>query len=70
MQKAFFADSRTMPIPPDHPLPPISLPERLGAIILIGASVLVGLYPQMLLNLIVPALNSPLFDGLRKGSWQ
>ena len=70
MQKAFFADSRTVPIPPEHPLPPISLPERLGAIILIGASVLVGVYPQMLLNIIIPALNSPLFAGLRQGSWQ
>ena len=53
-----------------RPLPPITLPERLGAIILICASVVVGLYPQMLLNIIVPALNSPLFDGLRKGGWQ
>ena len=70
MQKAFFAESRSEPTPPEHPLPPISLPERLGAIILIGASVLVGVYPQLLLNIIVPALNSPLFDGLRKGSWQ
>jgi NADH-quinone oxidoreductase subunit M len=70
MQKAFFAESRSEPTPPEHPLPPISLPERLGAIILIGASVLVGVYPQLLLNVIVPALNSPLFDGLRKGSWQ
>jgi NADH-quinone oxidoreductase subunit M len=51
-------------------LPPITLPEKLGAIILIGTSVLIGIYPQILLNLIVPALNSPLFDGLRKGSWQ
>ncbi len=49
---------------------PISLPERVGAVLLIATSVLVGLYPQMLLNLIVPALSSPLFDGLRKGSWQ
>jgi NADH-quinone oxidoreductase subunit M len=71
MQKAFFADARTTPVPPpEHPLPPISLPERLGTVILIGASVLVGIYPQLLLNIIVPALNSPLFDGLRKGSWQ
>ena len=70
MQKAFFTDSRGEPTPPEHPLPPISLPERLGAIILISASVLVGVYPQLLLNIIVPALNSPLFDGLRKGSWQ
>jgi hypothetical protein len=30
----------------------------------------VGIYPQVLLNVIVPALNSPLFAGLRQGSWQ
>jgi len=70
MQKAFFAESSVPPEPPEHPLPPISAPERLGAIILIAASVVVGIYPQMLLNIIVPALNSPLFEGLRKGSWQ
>jgi NADH-quinone oxidoreductase subunit M len=69
MQKAFFGET-PVETAPHEPLPPISFPERLGAIILIGASVLVGLYPQMLLHLIVPALNSPLFDGLRKGSWQ
>lgn len=70
MQKAFFAEAGTEPTPPDPPLPPISLPERLGAMILIGASVVVGIYPQLLLNVIQPALNSPLFEGLRKGSWQ
>jgi len=70
MQKAFFAESRRAERPPDHPLPPITLPERIGAIILIAASVLVGVYPQMLLNVIMPALNSPLFEGLRKGVWQ
>jgi NADH-quinone oxidoreductase subunit M len=70
MQKAFFYDSPQASGPPEHPLPPISFPERLGAIILICSSVLVGIYPQVLLNIIVPALNSPLFEGLRKGSWQ
>ena len=70
MQRAFFSDARTEIPPPHEPLPPISLPERLGAIILISASVLVGIYPQMLLNIIIPALNSPLFAGLRQGSWQ
>jgi len=70
MQKAFFSESRVESLPPEHPLPPISFPERLGAIILIAASVIVGIYPQVLLNIIVPALNSPLFEGLRKGSWQ
>jgi len=70
MQKAFFSEAGTTPTPLEPPLPPISLPERLGAIILIAASVLVGIYPQFLLKIIVPALNSPLFEGLRKGSWQ
>jgi NADH-quinone oxidoreductase subunit M len=72
MQKAFFSESLAASASPHqhNPLPPISLSERLGAIILIGASVLVGIYPQMLLNIIMPALNSPLFEGLRKGSWQ
>ena len=67
MQKAFFSDGSpetTMPT-----LPPISMPERLGALMLIIASVTIGLCPQFLLNLIIPALNSPLFDGLRKGHW-
>jgi len=70
MQKAFFADAGVESSPSQPPLPFITIPERVGAIILIGASVLVGLYPQALLNVIVPALNSPLFEGLRKGSWQ
>ncbi|MHB1023716.1 MAG: complex I subunit 4 family protein [Acidobacteriaceae bacterium] len=70
MQKAFFVEAGTEPTPPEPPLPPISLPERLGAMILIGSSVVIGLYPQLLLNVIQPALNSPLFEGLRKGSWQ
>jgi len=67
MQKAFFAepgDASTQ-----EPLPPITIPERLGAIILICTSVAIGLYPQMLLKIITPALNSPLFDGVRKGGW-
>jgi len=70
MQKAFFLGADVQPNIPHSPLPPITLPERIGAVILIASSVLVGLYPQMLLNIVIPALNSPLFDGLRKGSWQ
>jgi NADH-quinone oxidoreductase subunit M len=70
MQKAFFSEPRGEAPPPDHPLPPISFPERIGAVILIGASVAVGIYPQILLNIVMPALNSPLFAGLHKGSWQ
>jgi NADH-quinone oxidoreductase subunit M len=70
MQKAFIGNlkigiSESLP-----PLPPISVPERIGAVILISVSLAVGLYPQLLLNRIIPALSSPLFDGLRKGNWQ
>jgi len=69
MQKAFFAgDDATLATPHD-PCPPISLPERLGATILICTSIAIGLYPQMLLKVITPALNSPLFAGLRGGKW-
>ena len=49
-----------------HPdLKPISIPERIGAATLIAISLLIGLYPRLLLDLIVPALNAPLFDALR-----
>jgi NADH-quinone oxidoreductase subunit M len=68
MQKAFFSDAGPESTKP--PLSPISIPERLGAALLIIASLTIGLYPKLLLNLVIPALNSPLFDGLRKGHWQ
>jgi NADH-quinone oxidoreductase subunit M len=68
MQKAFFETS-------DHGvtmkvaiLPDITLPERIGALILVVSSVIIGLYPQLLLRIIVPALQSPMFDGLWRGS--
>ena len=64
LQKSFFGDSReTMPPPP---LEPISIPERLGAVILLFAILVVGLFPRLLLDLIVPALTGPVFDGLWK----
>ena len=79
MQKAFFAEPAQANAVVHHEasdhhtseaLPPITLPERLGAILLIATSITIGIYPQILLKLIVPALNSPLFDGIRRGSWQ
>jgi NADH-quinone oxidoreductase subunit M len=70
MQQAFFSGSTAeQPAEPPPPLPPITFPERLGAAILIAASVIVGTFPQLFLNVIHPALNSPLFQGLRKGGW-
>jgi NADH-quinone oxidoreductase subunit M len=70
MQAAFFAEKGREPGAHETPLWAISTPERLGAMILIGASVLIGLYPQLLLHVITPALESPLFEGLRTARWQ
>lgn len=80
IQKAFFGEA-TKPLTPAHspsdgereddggaePVPPISVPERFGAVLLIGASLVVGLYPRLLLDVIVPSFNSPLFDWVKKG---
>jgi len=68
IQKAFFSEQE---IPSDglathHEFDPISIPERLGAVLLLGTSLAIGLYPRLLLDLIVPSLNSTLFDGLRQ----
>jgi NADH-quinone oxidoreductase subunit M len=79
MQKAFFSGSSTEDAgnPTAHAttldahLTPITLPEKIAAILLIGCSVVVGLFPHILLDIVQPALNSPLFDGLRRGgTWQ
>jgi NADH-quinone oxidoreductase subunit M len=53
--------------PESHPLEDITVPERIGAAILIGTTVVIGLYPQLLLELIVPALKSPLMEKLLRG---
>ena len=79
MQKAFFGESVGASAPlgakeakpagsePGAPFAPISVPERLGAVMLIGVAVLIGLYPRLLLDVILPSFDSPLFDWLRKG---
>lgn len=71
IQKAFFSGA----VAPSSALPhagqsefTISLPEKVGAGLLIVCTVVVGLYPRVLLDWIVPSFSSPLFDGLRKGA--
>jgi NADH-quinone oxidoreductase subunit M len=46
---------------------PISLPEKIGALLLVAATVLVGLNPDLLLNWINPALQSPYFQPVLQG---
>jgi len=52
----------------DHPLPPITLPEKLGALLLVAATVYVGLNPDVLLDWINPALQSPYFHAALNGA--
>ena len=74
LQKAFFPEHEQASVAAlsdangRQELEAISIPERFGAVILIGASLLVGLYPRTLLDLIAPSFSSPLFDALRKGA--
>ncbi len=73
VRKAFYSQETPPPkggTPQEHGLEPISIPERLGAALLVGTTLLIGLYPRLLLDLIVPALSSPLFEGMRKGAGQ
>ena len=72
MQKAFFGDAgpRQLAMQGEHRLDPVTFPERVGAMLLLGCTVLIGLYPQLLMRLILPALNSPMFAGLRRGGWR
>jgi NADH-quinone oxidoreductase subunit M len=70
LQMAFFADGPLVDPAEHSAIPPITMPERVGALLLLCTTIAIGLYPQMLLSLIFPAINSPLFEGLRRGSWQ
>ena len=70
LQTAFFHDAPAKEVQTLEHAEPISLPEKLGALLLICTSLFVGLYPRILLDLIQPALTSPLFEELRKGGLQ
>jgi NADH-quinone oxidoreductase subunit M len=72
VQKSFFSghaepSSELRDGTPNHDLEPISLPEKIGAALLIVCMVVIGVYPQLLLKLIVPALRSDLMAPLLKG---
>jgi NADH-quinone oxidoreductase subunit M len=48
----------------------ISVPERIGAALLMGTTLLIGLYPRLLLDMIDPALRAPWLSNLLKGGGQ
>jgi NADH-quinone oxidoreductase subunit M len=65
LQRSFFPalahGNATTPVAqePAHPLPPITFPERLGAIILMAATLGVGLFPKVLIDPILQSFQSP-----------
>jgi NADH-quinone oxidoreductase subunit M len=58
MQIAFFGQTDTASDATAHPhlMAPITWPERTGTLLLLGATLLVGLKPDLLLNWIIPSL--------------
>ena len=69
LQKAFFADAP--PTPDEHPrtgwpkFEPITWPEVTGVALLAGVSLVVGLYPKILLDTIEPAVKVLLAGGVQ-----
>jgi NADH-quinone oxidoreductase subunit M len=68
LKKSFFETPSPMPggitsvsSPILNALPPITLPEKLGASLLMLATLAVGLYPKILLDQIIPAVESMRF---------
>jgi NADH-quinone oxidoreductase subunit M len=69
MQKAFFGDR--LPTPEEHPksgwpdLGAITWPEIAGTSLLVAATVVVGVYPRILLDTIEPAVRTLLAGGVQ-----
>jgi hypothetical protein len=45
----------------------ISIPERIGATLLLVTSLVIGLFPGLLLDLILPALQTELMTNVLRG---
>ena len=67
IQKSFYSGLQLSVGPARHPLEAISIPERIGAAILIATTLVIGLYPPLLLNLIQSGFDSPLMSKLIRG---
>jgi len=69
LQKAFFTDR--LPRPDDHPkegwpkFEEITWPELTGTCLLFAATLIVGIYPSILLNSIEPAVKALLAGGMQ-----
>lgn len=66
LHKSFFS-----PVPEDGSetsYEPITMPEKAGAILLLACTVLIGLYPRLLFDLIHPAIQQDMFKRIISGA--
>jgi NADH-quinone oxidoreductase subunit M len=61
LKRSFFDSDSSTSDASQSPLQPITIPEKLGAGLLIFATVAVGVYPKMLLDRIQPAVEAMRF---------
>ena len=65
LQKSFYsAVPATSANEASAPYEPITLPEKSGAILLLACSVVIGLFPRLLFDLIHPAVQQPMFNKI------
>ncbi len=67
IQVSFFGRNDAPASGPDHHYEPITWPEKAGAVLLLVATIYVGLNPDALLRWITPALESPLLRAALTG---
>ncbi len=68
IQQSFYSGALAVPAEAGHhPFERITIPERIGAVILMATTLVIGLYPSLLMNWIVPSFKSPLMLRLIQG---
>ncbi len=67
IQQSFYGDHSDSSMTGEV-LPPITLPERLGAVMLLASATIIGLFPGLLIHLIEPSFLSPWMSHLVKGA--
>jgi NADH-quinone oxidoreductase subunit M len=66
LQKSFYPGA-TMVASPAGDYLPITVQEKAGAILLLAATLLIGIFPRLLFNLIQPAMEQDFFKGIVSG---
>ncbi len=67
IQQSFYSGAQPSLQTTNHLLETISIPERIGAALLMATTLVIGLCPTLLLNLIQSGFESPLMSKLVKG---